>query len=91
MAKAHELGYIIGIASNGSMLTDKNLEKIQSIVGENLVISLGINSFDLSNAETRDVETEYTLKILERIKKYNFRINVSVTIGDYNKGSFLRQ
>ena len=68
LAKANELGYIIGIASNGSMLTDEVLEKIQSIVGENLIISLGINSFDLANAETREVETEYTLKVLERIK-----------------------
>ena len=90
LAKANELGYIIGIASNGSMLTDEVLEKIQSIVGENLIISLGINSFDLANAETRDVETEYTLKILERIKKYNFRINISVTIGDFNKESFAK-
>ena len=90
LQKANELGYIIGIASNGSMLNDENLEKIQSIVGENLIISLGINAFDLSNKETRDVETEYTLKVIERVKKYNFRINVSVTIGEYNKESFTK-
>jgi len=90
LKKANDIGFIIGIATNGSLLTDEVLSKIKSVVGDNLIISLGINAFDISNVETRDVETAYTLKIIERIKKYDFRINISVTIGDFNKHSFAK-
>ena len=88
LRKAHEMGFILGIASNGSTLSDKNLNIIKSIVGDNMIISLGINTFDLKNKETRDVETEFTLKLIEKIQKYNFRINLCVTIGEFNKHSF---
>ncbi len=82
---AHSIGFKIGIASNGSMLSKKTLEKIKTLVGDNLIISLGVNAFDLSNKETRDVETAYTLRILERLKMFNMRVNISVTLGDFNK------
>jgi len=88
LAEANRIGFNIGIASNGLLLTDKNLEMIKAAVGENLIISLGINSFDFSNKETRNMEVEHTLEVIERINKYNFRINISVTIGDFNKNSF---
>lgn len=87
LQKANDMGFIIGIASNGSLLTDKNLETIKAIVSDNLMISLGINAFDDSNKDTRDVETEFTLQILEKLKKYNIRTNISVTLGEFNKKS----
>jgi radical SAM protein with 4Fe4S-binding SPASM domain len=85
---ANEKGFNIAMASNGILLTDEVLSRIKNIVGDNLVISLGINSFDLSNIKTRNVETEFILKILDRLEKFNIRVNISVTIGQFNKESF---
>jgi radical SAM protein with 4Fe4S-binding SPASM domain len=42
----------------------------------------------LLNPETRDLETKFTLEVLEILEKYNVRANISVTIGDFNKQSF---
>jgi AdoMet-dependent heme synthase len=85
---AHKMGFQIGIASNGSTLSDKILQKLKDTLGENLIISLGVNSFDYINKETRTVSTDYTLKILEKLRTYNINVNISVTIGEYNKKVF---
>jgi len=88
LEKAHQLGFIIGIASNGSLLNDSTLTEIKKIVGTNTIFSIGINAFDTSNKTTRDIETEFALKALELIQHYGFRANISITIGDFNKSSF---
>ena len=86
--KANEIGFGIGIASNGLLLTDKKLEEIKDAAGDNLIISLGINSFDTDNVKTRNVEAEFTLNVLEKIEKHHIRANISVTIGEFNKELF---
>lgn len=88
LTKANELGFSIGILSNGSTLSDENLEKIENILGQNVIISLGINSFDENNVETRDSSQDFFLKTLNRLESRHFRVNVSVTMGSFNKHSF---
>ncbi len=85
---SNKKGFRIGIASNGSTLSEKNIEKLKNIVGDNLLISLGINSFDNENKETRNVETEYILKTIDRLEKHNININICVTMGSFNCTSF---
>lgn len=84
----HKMGYQIGIASNGSTLSDTTLKKIKSILGDNLIISLGINSFDDLNKKTRTVETQYALDIIEKLKCYDIRTNISITLSQWNKSTF---
>ncbi len=88
LKKAYDLGFIIGIVSNGSTLTENKLQELSNVLGKNLIISLGINTFDLDNLITRDVEAERVLEVIERINKFGFRINICVTIGEFNKHSF---
>jgi AdoMet-dependent heme synthase len=88
LAKANELGFSIGILSNGSTLNESTLEKIEKTLGQNVIISLGINSFDEKNKDTRQSTTEYFLEILNRLEKHHFRVNVSVTMGSFNQHSF---
>ncbi|HOM36661.1 MAG: radical SAM protein [Bacteroidales bacterium] len=81
-------GFNLALASNGILLNDEVLKIIKEIAGNRIIISLGINSFDDLNAETRNQEFNKTLEILERIEKYSLRANISVTIGKFNYKSF---
>ena len=87
---ANKKGFSIAMASNGLLLTDEMLINIKKIVKDNIIISLGINSFDQDNPETRCVESDYIMKIYNRLEKHNFRINISVTVGEFNKNSFAK-
>ncbi|PKP22325.1 MAG: hypothetical protein CVU05_04445 [Bacteroidetes bacterium HGW-Bacteroidetes-21] len=85
---AHKMGFGLGISSNGSTLTDETLEKINALVGQNMLISLGINSFDEDNSFSRQSTPDFFLKTLERLERHHVRVNVSVTMGEFNKKSF---
>lgn len=85
---ANDIGFRISVVSNGSLLTDEKIEKIKSVTGDNLLITLGINSFDEENKDSRNVGIEKTLDVIERLNKHSVSINIAVTIGDYNKSSF---
>lgn len=88
LSKANELGFSIGILSNGSTLNEKTLNRIEKILGRNVIISLGINSFDEENIESRQSSKEYFLNILHRLEKHHFTVNVSVTMGSFNCETF---
>lgn len=88
MEVSHKMGFGLGISSNGSSLTDKTLEKMTSIVGQNMLISLGINSFTDENLVSRQSSSDFFLKTLERLEKHHMRVNVSVTMGNFNKDTF---
>ncbi len=88
LAKANELGFSIGILSNGSTLNEKTLNKIEKILGRNVIISLGINSFDDYNKETRQSSKEYFLNVLNRLEKHHFTVSISVTMGSFNCETF---
>lgn len=85
---SHNKGFRIGIATNGSTLNDKNIKKLKDILGDNLLISLGVNSFDSKNKETRDVDTSYVLKVIEKLEKNNINMNICVTAGSFNSDTF---
>jgi radical SAM protein with 4Fe4S-binding SPASM domain len=85
---ANDLGFRIGIASNGLLLTEKKLDELQGLLGSNLLISLGINSFDEANEITRQVSIEYTLALVQRLKARGIAINVAVTMGSFNANNF---
>lgn len=88
--KANKIGFNIAMASNGILLTETKIKEIKDVVGDNIVISLGINSFDIDNKKTRNIETENTLRVLEILEKHSVRANISVTLGEFNKHSFAK-
>lgn len=85
---AREIGFRMSIVSNGSMLTDKKIEEIKNVAGERTLITLGINSFDDLNVNSRCVHIESTLDIIKRLNAQSLPINIAVTIGKYNRDSF---
>jgi len=88
LEKAHRMGFGLGISSNGSTLDDATLQHLEKLLGQNLIISLGINSFDEKNLVSRQSSESNFMKTLERVQRYHFRVNVSVTMGSFNKDSF---
>ncbi len=85
---ANDIGFKISIVSNGTTINQKNIDKLKSILNDNILISLGINSFDYDNVETRDFDAEKTLKIIELLEKNGITINMCVTVGKFNADSF---
>lgn len=81
---SQEMGFRIGIVSNGVLLTDRKLDDLQSILSNNLIITLGINSFDEDNKDTRLVSAEYTMNIINKLKGRGIAINMAVTVGSFN-------
>ena len=88
LTTASEMGFSVSIVSNGILLTDNKIQELKSILGDNLYVSLGINSFDLENKETREVGTDFIMDVVNRLQKHGVRLNICVTIGDFNKESF---
>jgi len=88
LQKAHKMGFGLGISTNGSTLSENTLEHLEKMLGQNLIISLGINSFDEKNLVSRQSSESFFMKILQRVQKYHFRVNVSVTMGSFNKEVF---
>ncbi|MBI5219220.1 MAG: radical SAM protein [Bacteroidia bacterium] len=89
LAKADEIGYRIGIASNGTTLNDKTIRKLKSVLGDNILISLGINSFiDAENKKSRSLETDKVLKLIEKLEKEYIRMNICITMGRHTADDF---
>jgi len=88
LEEAHKLGYKVGIASNGTTLNQETINKLKALLGNNLLISLGVNSFTCENAETRDSDEDFVMKTINLLKANNININISITIGQFNKDTF---
>lgn len=89
LKEANKIGFKISIVSNGSTLNKKNILKLKKILGDNLLISLGINSFSNDeNTETRNVKTDNILKIINKLEKENIGINICVSAGAHTAKSF---
>lgn len=86
--QAKKIGFSIGIASNGTTLNEKTVKKIKSLLGNKVIISLGINSFDGDNEKTRDRSFKRTVEIIGLLGKNNIRINISIVTGEFNKHTF---
>ena len=85
---ANKIGFNIGIVSNGSTINKKVIHELKQILGDNFLITLGINSFDEENKKTRNVESSYFLKVLDLLESENVRCNIAVTMGSFNADSF---
>lgn len=84
LVKADEIGFRIAIASNGILLNEKMIDRLQSALGKNLFISLGINSFDSSNVQTRDLDYERVMQVIGLLEKKYVGVNLCVTFGRFN-------
>jgi len=88
LQEAHKIGYRIGIASNGTTLNQETINKLKETLDDNLIISLGVNSFTSENADTRDKEEHFVLETINLLKANNVNINISITIGQFNTHTF---
>ncbi|HBX51859.1 MAG: hypothetical protein A2275_13930 [Bacteroidetes bacterium RIFOXYA12_FULL_35_11] len=86
---ASKNNFVIGIASNGTTLNDSKIKILKQLLGDNLLISLGVNSFkDLENKKTRDVETNKVLDVIQRLETHHVRMNICVTMGKHTADDF---
>ncbi|MDY0140898.1 MAG: radical SAM protein [Bacteroidales bacterium] len=85
---ANDMGFRISIVTNGTLLNQKMIDRLKDLLGGNLLISLGVNSFDNKNVETRDCEVDKTLELIDLLEKNGISMNLCVTIGKFNADSF---
>ena len=89
LKEATRIGFKISIVSNGSTLNDKTIKNLKKLLGENLFISLGINSFNNDdNNKTRNVETDSVLGLITKLEKENISVNICVSAGAHTAKSF---
>jgi radical SAM protein with 4Fe4S-binding SPASM domain len=88
LKEANDIGFRISIVTNGKMMNQEIIDKLRVTLGDNILISLGVNSFDDKNIETRDFDISETLDLIELLEKNNITINLCVTVGKFNSDSF---
>lgn len=88
VAETVKLGLRFAIATNGYYLTQDVIDKLLKIAGNSFVISLGINSFDENNKETRTKELDFFLSKLNLLLRNNISVNISITVGSFNCDTF---
>jgi radical SAM protein with 4Fe4S-binding SPASM domain len=81
---ARRHGYRSSVCTNGLQLDRERLLAIREAGGDDLVISLGINSLDESNSATRDAEVEVTLRALNLCESLGIKRHVVVNLGRHN-------
>jgi AdoMet-dependent heme synthase len=85
---ANDLGFRISVVSNGSTLHDKTIYKLKDLLGDNLLVSLGINSFNNEeNTTSRSVATNKVVTLIDKLEAEHININICVTIGKHTAGS----
>ncbi len=85
---ANDMGFKISIVTNGTNLNQKMIDSLKNVLGNNILISLGVNSFDKNNIDTRDFDAARTLKLIHLLEENNITINMCVTVGKFNADSF---
>ena len=88
LEEAHKIGFKISVVTNGTTINQRVIDKLQDILHGNLLISLGINSFDENNEDTRDYDYKKTLTLIQLLEKNNITINMCVTVGKFNADTF---
>lgn len=81
---ARRHGYRSSVCTNGLQLNQERLLGIREAGGDDLVISLGINSLDDHNTATRDAEVEVTLRALDLCESLGIKRHVVVNLGRHN-------
>jgi radical SAM protein with 4Fe4S-binding SPASM domain len=90
LRRAQSHGYRSSVCSNGVMLDRERLLALKEAGGENLVVSLGLNSLGEDNADTRDADVDITLKALDLCEEVGVRRHVVVNLGKHNMKSLGR-
>lgn len=81
---AREHGYRSSVCTNGLQLNRERLLAIREAGGNDLVISLGINSLDTENTATRDADVDVTLRALDLCQELGIKRHVVVNLGRHN-------
>jgi radical SAM protein with 4Fe4S-binding SPASM domain len=84
LRRARKHGYRSSVCSNGLKLNREMLKAIQEAGGDDIVMSLGINSMDDDNASTRDAELDVTLNALNLCEELGVKRHVVVNVGRHN-------
>ncbi len=84
LRRSHRHGYQNSVCSNGLLLDRSILLDMKDAAGGDLVVALGVNSLDASNAESRDADVEVTLRALALCKEVGIRRHVVVNVGRHN-------
>ncbi len=77
-------GFKCMIVTNGTTINQTVIDKVRSICGDSVVFSMGINSVEGLNNQTRDIALESTLRTIQLIQNNGLAVNITVTIGKYN-------
>lgn len=77
-------GYASTVCTNGVKITPERLRELHRVGGNSLVVAVGINAITPENVETRDVECEVPMRVLEWCKQLGIKRHVIVTAGQYN-------
>lgn len=85
---ANNKGFKISVVSNGTTLNDKSVKRLKSVLGDNLLISLGVNSFDIDNKKSRQTTSDHVLRKIKLLEEHYIDINICVAIGKYNADTF---
>jgi AdoMet-dependent heme synthase len=82
LEEADKTGFRLSVVSNGSTLNDKTISKLKELLANNLMISLGINSFDNDeNSSTRCVTGDSLLDLIKKLEHEYINMNICVTVG----------
>lgn len=84
LRRARKHGYRSSVCSNGLNLDRQLLRELKEAGGDDIVLSLGINSLDEENTDTRDAEVEITLRVLEMCEELQVKRHVVVNVGRHN-------
>jgi radical SAM protein with 4Fe4S-binding SPASM domain len=90
LRRARKHGYRSSVCSNGLKLDRQLLRELKNAGGEDLVLSLGINSLDNDNEGTRDAEVDITLRALDLCEELGVKRHVVVNVGRHNMKSLGR-
>ncbi|MCD4750487.1 MAG: radical SAM protein [Thermoanaerobaculales bacterium] len=82
--RATAYGYSSIVTTNGAYMDREKLLELKKASGNTVVIAVGINSIDEKNVETRDIDCDVALQVLELCEELEVRRNVVVTVGKHN-------
>jgi radical SAM protein with 4Fe4S-binding SPASM domain len=90
LSRARKHGYRSSVCSNGLLLKREKILAIKEAAGDDVVLSLGINSLDDENESTRDAEVDLTIQALDLCEQLGVKRHVVVNLGRHNMESLGR-
>ncbi|MEA1874020.1 MAG: radical SAM protein [Bacteroidota bacterium] len=85
---SEEMGFRLSIVTNGTLMDERFLDRMEKEINQKPLISLGINSFDDNDQKIREVSLSYTLDLIDRLQNRGIPINISATMGRFNADTF---